>query len=327
MIHGSFRTQSHWPLGTAVCRQLLGMLVLWHRPQTSFSPLFLQPVWKRRRGELGRNLWMTVALKAPKSLRFLYHTEQYACTSTIDNYSTKLTIQKLLSSLCALVIIASAIPIPSCLVSLQTLAGLQEVSVLLQYAIMQVSVRLAFVELVDCAIAREGARAVAEWTSPGLGEPRPWLYRVVLGSTVPADAVLDPRLPHWSFFSQPGFITLELHRNATVMVIIVESDFPDSIPHDIRIWTLVPKSEPGLCRPRSPGVPSFPYQSEDQGLSPLFLGDAVFQAGSTPWKHRYHVPRGCNAYVPIGVVMLEFLSNGGDNITRIHLIRILGIPS
>jgi len=150
----------------------------------------------------------------------------------------------------------------------------------------------------------------------------------MLGSTVvPADAVLDPHLPHWSFHGQNGHITFELHRNATIITVVIESDFPESIPRDIRIWTFVPESKQGPRHSRSPDTPIFPYQSEDRGLFPLLLGDVIFQEGSTPRERKYHVPHGRHAYTPIGMVMLEFLSNGDGNFTRIRFVRILGIPS
>lgn len=225
-------------------------------------------------------------------------------------------------------IVVSATRTPLHLASLQISAELHEVSIFLQYAAMQVLVRLALVSPVDCAIHREGASAVAGWTSPGLEESRLWLYRMIMGSAVvPADAVLDPRLPRWSFFGQTGHITLALHRNATLITVIIESDFPDSIPHNMRIWTFMPKSRRGLCRLRPLDIPSPQQQSGGRGLSLLFLGDAVSQAGSTAWERRYHAPRGCYAHVPTDVVMLEFFSDGGDDITRIRLIRVLGIPS
>ena len=246
----------------------------------------------------------------------------------IDDHSTKLAAQGLLVSLCTMVIVASAVLILTHLVSLQILAGLQEMSAVLRYTFMRVSVWMAFVSPTDCAIHRKGARVVVEQTSPGLWESRPWLYRTVLGlTTVPADVVLDPGPPHWSFLGQTGHITLKLHRNSTVTSIIIESDFPDSIPHNIRIWTFGPNPGQGPCRSWSLDGPSLPYQSKEQDLFPLFLGNATFQVGSTPGEHRYHISHGRRASMPTGMIMLEFLSNGGHRITRIRAIRVLGIPS
>lgn len=237
------------------------------------------------------------------------------------------------------VAIASTVYVSSHLVFLPVFGGLQEKldafqyvikggSGIIQYVTLKVLIWTAFVSPVDCAIPWEGARIVSEWTSPGLGESRPWLYKTMLGLTVvPADAALDPYLPHWSFLGQTGHIALELHRNATIITVIIESDFPDAIPHDIRIWTFTPKFGQDPRRARSPNAPHFPYHLEDKQFSPLLLGDAFFQAGSTPREHRYNVPHGWHVRMPIGVVVLEFLSNGGSDVTRIDRIRILGIPS
>lgn len=255
------------------------------------------------------------------------HSPVRMIASMADNHNTKLAAQKLLFSFCVVVTIASTAFI-SLYSAPQTLYGLQEMPAVLRCGIMPVLVWTALVSPVDCAVPWEGARVVSEWSSQGLKESRPWLYKMMGGSTiVPADAALDPYLPHWSFLGQTGHIALELHRNAAITTIIIESDFPNSIPHKIRIWTFVPKPERGPRHSQSPVTPPFSYLSGDRGLSPLLLGDVVFQVGSTAREHRYHVPRRCHAYTPVRVVMLEFLSNGGDGITQIRRIRILGVPS
>lgn len=187
---------------------------------------------------------------------------------------------------------------------------------------------VAFASTVDCAIPSEGGRIISELTSPGLGDSQPWLYRTVLGLTaVPADAVLDPHLPHWAFLGDSGYITLQLHSNATISTIIVESDFVESIPHHIRVWAFVPKTKRGHSDESLLVTPPLLDRFEDRGLFPIFLGNISLGEDSVPGGHRYHVHSRIQALTPAMVVMLEFLSNGGSNITRIRLIRILGIPS
>lgn len=205
---------------------------------------------------------------------------------------------------------------------------IEEEAMILRYFVMKVLAWMTIISPVDCAIPWNGARIISEWTSPGVGESRPWLYKTVLNLVVvPPEAVLDPHLPHWSFLGQSGQITFELHRNATITTVIIESDFPNSMPKEIRMWAFAQKPKQHSCRSQPLNTPSFPYRLENQDLSPLLLGDVFFQAGSTPREYRYHIPRGCYGHIPIGMIMLEFLSNGGDEITRIGLIRVLGIPS
>jgi hypothetical protein len=181
---------------------------------------------------------------------------------------------------------------------------------------------------VDCAIPSKGARIIPEWTSPGVGDVHGWFYKSVRGLTiVPPESVLDKNLPHWSIPGQSGHIAFELHRNATITAVIIESDFPQSIPHTIRIWTFVRKSEQVQCCSQSGDTLSFPYQLGTRDLIPLLLGDVAFQTGSALREHRYPIPRGCYGNVPVGTVMLEFLPDGGSDITRIGHIRVLGIPS
>ena len=187
---------------------------------------------------------------------------------------------------------------------------------------------VSFASPIDCVIPWEGGRIISELTSPGLGDSQSWLYRTVLGLTaVPVDAVLDPRLPHWAFLGDSGHITLELHTNATVSTVIIESDFPESMPHDVHVWAFVPKIKQGRRNESLQVTPPLLHQFEDRGLFPLFLGNLSLGEGSVPGDHRYHIHRQAQAYTPTMVVMLEFLSNGGADITRIRLIRILGIPS
>lgn len=187
---------------------------------------------------------------------------------------------------------------------------------------------VSFASPIDCTIPWEGGRIISELTSPGLGDSQPWLYRTVLGLTaVPVDAVLDPRLPHWAFLGDSGHVTLELHTNATISTVIIKSDFPESMPHDIRVWAFVPKIKQGRQNESLQVTPPLLHQFEDRGLFPLFLGNLSLGEGSVPGDHRYHIHRQAQAYIPTMVVMLEFLSNGGADITRIRLICILGIPS
>ena len=187
---------------------------------------------------------------------------------------------------------------------------------------------MSLVSPVDCAIPWEGGRVISELTSPGLGESQPWVYKAILGLTVvPADAVLDPNLPHWSFLGGSGHVTFELHKNATISTIVIESDFPESMPQDIRVWVFVPEVEQGCCDEPLSVTPPLLHRFEDRGLSPLFLGNISVGEGSVPGDHRYHIHRRSQTRIPAMVVMLEFLSNGGTDVTRIRLIRVLGIPS
>lgn len=187
---------------------------------------------------------------------------------------------------------------------------------------------ISFAPQIDCAIPWKGGRIIPELTSPGLGDSKPWLYRTALGLTaVPADAVLDPRLPHWAFPGDSGHLTLELHTNATISAVIIESDFPESMPHDIRVWAFVPKIKQSRHEEPLSVTPSLLHRFEDRGLFPLFLGNISIGEDSVPGDHRYRIHRRARAHTPTMVVMLEFLSNGGADITRIRLIRILGSPS
>lgn len=197
-----------------------------------------------------------------------------------------------------------------------------------QSAVLDAFTWIGVVSIVDCAIPSKGARVIPEWTSPGTGDSGRWFYKSVLGLTVvPPEAVLDKNLPHWSFPGQSGHIAFELHQNATITTVIVESDFPESIPHTVRIWTFVHKPKQVLCCSQSLNVPPFPYPLGTRDLFPLLLGDVTFQTGTDLRERKYHIPRGFYGHVPVGVVMLEFLPNGGGEFTRIDHIRILGIPS
>ena len=205
---------------------------------------------------------------------------------------------------------------------------IKERAPIIRHAVITTLVWISVVSPVDCAIPWKGARVVPEWTSPGTGESRRWFYRVVLGSpTSSAEVVLDPLLPHWSFFGRSGYITLLLHAEATLTTIVIESDFPDSMPHDLRVWAFVPRHNQDPCFSQLEISPSFPYQLKDWDLSPLLVGDIAPQANSNSTEHRYHVPRGPCGHIPVGMIMLEFLSNGGSEMIQIRLIRVLGVPS
>lgn len=257
----------------------------------------------------------------------------------IDSNGTKLAAQKLVFILCIVAAITSTIYVSSHSIPPPVFDGLrknmaailsaiEEEAAIFRYAIVRVLVWMTVISPVDCAIPWNGARVVSGWTSPGVGESHLWLYKTVLGLTVvPPEAALDPHLPHWSFLGQSGHIAFELHRNATITTVIIQSDFPDSVPHSVRIWTFVQKPKQLSCRLQPLNTPSFPHRLENRDLSPLLLGDVFSQASSTPGEYSYHIPRGCYGHIPIGMVMLEFLSNRGSDITRIGLIRVLGIPS
>ena len=249
-------------------------------------------------------------------------------TAAINRNKTELEVQGLMFTLCALMVIAAVCfslrPVPLGLFE-GTAAAIVEASIF-QYASMKTLVWSFMVPPTDCAIPQKGARVVPDLTSPGIGDSRR-LFRTVFGLTaVPAEAVLDPHLPHWSFFGRSGYITLELHSNATLTTIVIESDFPDSMPHNIRVWALVPRLKQDLYHSQLPAVPPFPFEFKGQDFSPLLLGDSSFQTGSSLGERRYRVPRGSYGHVPIGMVTLEFLSNGGNGNTRIGLIRVLGSP-
>lgn len=163
-------------------------------------------------------------------------------TSASGYDDTKLATQMLAFVFCVVAIITCTTYLSSHPVSLPVFYGLEEKLVTLhrvfreestvfRSVIVQALVWMMFVSPVDSAIPCEGARVVSGWSSPGHGESGPWFYRAVLGSTVvPAEAVLDPQQPHWSFPGQAGHITFKLHRNATLTAIVIKSDFPNSIP-------------------------------------------------------------------------------------------------
>lgn len=57
----------------------------------------------------------------------------------------------------------------------------KEVAAIFRYSIMQVMAWMTIISPVDCAIPWKGARIISEWTSPSIGESRPWLYRAACG--------------------------------------------------------------------------------------------------------------------------------------------------
>ena len=267
-----------------------------------------------------------VGIKLPRS----HHMASEVATA-INGNGTKLALQKLMHTLPAAIVAVISIFLLLAFGPLNENAVVSrcirwEQTEKFRYAAMNVFVWAGIISPVDCATPWEGARVIMDWTSPGVGELQQWLYETVLGlPVVSAQAILEKDMPHWSFHGQTGHIAIELHRNATLTTVIIESDFPDSIPHSIRIWTFISQLDRCPCCPQPP-APAFAPWVKSSNLFPLLLGDAPFRAGSTPREREYHIPPGCCGRIPVGMVIVEFLSNGGSDVTRIDLVRILGVP-